>query len=432
MGVLPFDILTEIFWFCLPVGDLTDPKVSDLLSITRVCNYWRVTSLNAPRLWAFISLSDFTADFHLPMFQLGIERSGTYPLTVALRHGQDADSRTRDQIYSILAQQYHRLKALTLFLDAYGAQEPIIPTLSSAVPILELVRVVDRGFLEPTGSDSDTSANTGFWQPICLSPSIKSVIRLDGLNRWHSRAFLDLSMVRWEALTHLEGAFHYNMEFINFLNGRCCRSLEILIIRRMSRMPAKIEYGMISLPRLRELDICSHNLSFFISHLTLPRLENLTICYAPTTKFYHPSWLDLFQRSSCRLRSLKMYGAYLNTPDESLHFLLSSSALKDITSLHMTFQAITNLTWGSKMSSPVSFPQLETLNLEVESWTRGRLFGMVDLHCRTPGTHPTLKSASIKVADVLFVNINTTEDWQSFCEDFDSRQNVHYTYIRET
>ncbi|KAL0060423.1 hypothetical protein AAF712_012792 [Marasmius tenuissimus] len=322
-------MLAEIFWFCLPAGELADPAIPDLLNISRVCTRWRAASLGASELWSYISLRDVNSKLHVPMLRNWIAQSKLSPLTVVLRHGRRTEARARDQIYAILAHHYHRLKGLVLVFEAEGAELPRLPLDSSHVPMLELIQVLDDGYLKYPDIGN---ANDGFWGRVNLFPSVKRVIWQDGTTRLHSKRFTGLATASWETLTELEGAFNYDEEFVQFLGGGSCRSLEALSIRRLRRMTARIEYTTIYLPKLRKLDVCSNNLSFFISHLTLPLLEELVVYYSSTTSFSHTSWVELFERSASRLRSLTLFGVYITVPDEGLQLLLSSPALETITS----------------------------------------------------------------------------------------------------
>ncbi|KAK1228467.1 hypothetical protein PQX77_008485 [Marasmius sp. AFHP31] len=467
-------MLEEIFWFCLPVGKLTDPVIPDLLNISRVCTRWRAASLSAPKLWSYISLRDVNSKIHVPMLRQYMAQSKGSPLTVVLRHGRRTEAGARDQIYTILAHHYHRLKGLVLVFEAEGAELPILPLDSSHVPMLELIQVLDDGYLKYLGVGNANNANVDFWRRVNLFPSLKRVIWQDGTTRLHSKPFTGLTTTSWKTLTELEGAFNYDEGFVQFLSGGSCRSLESLSIRRLRRMAARIEYATICLPKLRKLDVCSNNLSFFINHLTLPLLEKLVVYYSSTTSFSHTSWVELFERSASRLRSLTLYGVYLNVPDEGLQLLLSSPALETITSLDMTFKSISKsnvppprpgaapalamhearpinklrdrssyathqttvvdlTTRPANTLSSIPFLHLENLNIEVETWDHGKIFDGVDLYCRAPDTHSTLKRVDIKVANVLSVERpRSTGDWKSFLGAYDDGYDVHYTYARES
>ncbi|KAJ7292552.1 hypothetical protein C8J57DRAFT_1266305 [Mycena rebaudengoi] len=82
---LPYDILAEIFSLTLPTGELhtTDLSLSPWV-LTRVCIEWRNTATSLPALWASICID--RRNISLGMLKKQLERSGSFPLTITLKH----------------------------------------------------------------------------------------------------------------------------------------------------------------------------------------------------------------------------------------------------------------------------------------------------------------------------------------------------------
>ncbi|TDL25262.1 hypothetical protein BD410DRAFT_717971, partial [Rickenella mellea] len=57
---LPFEVLSQIFFECLPENVFPTPstKVAPTL-LTRICRHWRVVALRTPQLWAGLDLGDY-------------------------------------------------------------------------------------------------------------------------------------------------------------------------------------------------------------------------------------------------------------------------------------------------------------------------------------------------------------------------------------
>ncbi|KAJ7292551.1 hypothetical protein C8J57DRAFT_1160761 [Mycena rebaudengoi] len=82
---LPYDILAEIFSLTVPTGELheTDLFLSPWV-LTRVCMGWRNTATSLPALWASIYIH--IRNISLGMLKKQLERSGSFPLTITLKH----------------------------------------------------------------------------------------------------------------------------------------------------------------------------------------------------------------------------------------------------------------------------------------------------------------------------------------------------------
>ncbi|KAK0458362.1 uncharacterized protein EV420DRAFT_1643246 [Desarmillaria tabescens] len=102
---LPDDMLSEIFFQCVDEIDIQQNidrigKEQDVISsldyrrapwlLTRVCKHWRAVALSHPRLWSIISVNTPGGIYagsltHMQALELQLQRSGTCPLSVALR-----------------------------------------------------------------------------------------------------------------------------------------------------------------------------------------------------------------------------------------------------------------------------------------------------------------------------------------------------------
>ncbi|KAJ7592523.1 hypothetical protein C8J56DRAFT_478909 [Mycena floridula] len=95
---LPEDMLREIFVSCLPYNKAMAPVITDApLLLGRVCRSWRELSLSTPALWASIHVqfSPFIAVHRVRRLceeaHVWIRRSGTFPLTIGVKHGNCED-----------------------------------------------------------------------------------------------------------------------------------------------------------------------------------------------------------------------------------------------------------------------------------------------------------------------------------------------------
>ncbi|TDL20760.1 hypothetical protein BD410DRAFT_355712 [Rickenella mellea] len=90
---LPTELLIQIFLDCLSLKEFPRPWIREApVLLTRVCQRWRSIALSSAQLWAAITLKRTRGrreEQDVMALDVWIQRSGSCPLSVYLRHGGD-------------------------------------------------------------------------------------------------------------------------------------------------------------------------------------------------------------------------------------------------------------------------------------------------------------------------------------------------------
>ncbi|KAI3605483.1 hypothetical protein WG66_005987 [Moniliophthora roreri] len=365
---IPIELLTDIFEFCQPQNDWTDPLIPTLENIVVVCSRWRTAALAAPYLWSKITLCN-PRPIHVPIIRRYLERSKSCPLDVMIDQSADPeDCRLRlewegmvkgtNAILSLVSQHMHRLQSLELSIRC-----PVLfPRPPLATPLLKLVEI--------RGSKISFHDPQSFWQLILASPAIRSV-------SWSSavdQVFLPHTE-EWAKLTHLTGSFAVDDCFLDVLSK--CTPLEVLDIRNRNdcNMSPAAPRAPFILPSLRVLGFNTLE-SSLRNHLILPKLQEIEILRV--NESLRP-WLDFFNRSACSLRRISFEFDSFTDSDEDLDAFLSLGSISTVIDLTVSVVGSSNdmVKKLTMRADNVVLPLLERMTLSLHNCEDGLLQAMV-------------------------------------------------------
>ncbi|ESK81649.1 hypothetical protein Moror_3244 [Moniliophthora roreri MCA 2997] len=293
---IPVELLTDIFEFCQPQSDWTDPLVPTLERIIVVCSHWRTVALAAPYLWSKIALYS-PRPIHVSIVRRHLERSKTCPLDLVIRQAmepEDCESPSEwedivaatSMILSDISKHVHRWHSLTLMIYSPAA----FPRLVLPTPLLKLVSI--------TGSMLKFDDVQAFWRAILASPAMRSISWSYSIEQ---KNFLpSLFDCEWGKLIQLAGRFTVDSHLLQILSQ--CLSLEVLDITDPiddNTSPATPGTPFV-LPSLRVVKFDTAETSL-LHHLILPKLQEVVLLRRKET--FRP-WIDLFDRSQCLLQSV--------------------------------------------------------------------------------------------------------------------------------
>lgn len=153
---LPPELLSKIFFECLP-SVLTPPVLSIApMNVSLVCRSWRALALERSDLWATMQLSDEDLDRcldaypdrHRSIYRLlsriwrfWLERSRDAPLVVLLdlhKHLDEGPQKEAHRIYRALVANQHRWRAVTIdHVDMAGGSDGSFLWKLTPSPLLE-------------------------------------------------------------------------------------------------------------------------------------------------------------------------------------------------------------------------------------------------------------------------------------------------------
>ncbi|KAK6996923.1 hypothetical protein R3P38DRAFT_3068506 [Favolaschia claudopus] len=285
---IPQDVLSEIFFACLPTHRNCVMTTSEApLLLGRVCSSWRTLSLSTPRLWATLHITQpggsgasnesITQRFEAMKMWLG--RSGQCPLSISvytsyMHCSPEAPMSTQAQPLPVdlflKELSFHAKRWQHVSFSTTSAAFKALAYLSAAdVPILESITarlpppfpphdVVEWThfgmFAGPRVSKFLTSAS-------CFSTSIPLC--------WHLLTSLDVVGSLWESCVDSEAALEVLI--------RCPQLQRFKLTVKGTTDPVPLEYPPVELPHLHflELDVGPH--SHLLSHLRAPELRRFVL-----------------------------------------------------------------------------------------------------------------------------------------------------------
>ncbi|KAJ3563032.1 hypothetical protein NP233_g9209 [Leucocoprinus birnbaumii] len=343
---LPFDILLEIFYYCLPIAHNVTMSI-DLppLSLARVSKRWRDIIYSSPRLWTTLHivarplnalLFSQRSRAILGAIESWINRSGVLPISIFMYHDTQSihlGARTSNYMVKpyldIIARHSRRLKSLHLMLRDVDWTQLLSPFSSSDFPKLENLYIRDH------------PKSTNWHDP----PDIRVISALahdQGLLRAPKLWRLDIpsylanrlgEKMQWRNLTSLYISY-WAIQFGDFVRiASQCPNLSECLIRLLyiCDWPDSVGNASIggplsfALPNLRSLAILgTHHSDFTVSDLfrriSAPSLKHLTwkrSCHRETWSFTPLSYME-----AGLVQSLKTFFSRLVTPLEELDLWL--------------------------------------------------------------------------------------------------------------
>ncbi|KAK1226794.1 hypothetical protein PQX77_010201 [Marasmius sp. AFHP31] len=395
INTLPPELLTEIFAYFLPTRDDVAMDIVDdvpyLLTFLSVCKYWRHASLHTPYLWSTILVWDTTPTC-LKMAKQWLERSATHPLNLILflfpSSEEDVDEGA-GQVLSALTEHIHRWRSLDLHMcdisagNRFGLQLPSSP---DAAPLLERVVVQEADSLTIDEAES-------FWRTVGGYSAVRHAAWSTSL--MGPMSCLPLVGTRWDKLTSLRSELIVDDHTLQYLSQ--CGNLESLTVSILqSPSPGEVApRRCYPLLQLRRLVIASYRsdtpLTLFLQSIEVPSLSDLELTGGWNS---NKAWMDLFERSSCRLKTLWLCDDTFS--GDAAPQCLSSPAVVDLEELtvELVYEANTCLKFLTWTSEARFLPVLRKINVRgTARFTSGHFEGMLKSRLEHPRN--TLEHASV-------------------------------------
>ncbi|KAJ7623500.1 hypothetical protein FB45DRAFT_837762 [Roridomyces roridus] len=362
--VLPPELTSAIFAFCLPESEFVEPDPSAApLLLLRVCRRWRDIALSTPALWAslHINLEWFYGCKAVDvLFCDWISRSGRMPLSIKIfddygvAEGTSLDESQLERVLRMLGR--HSAQWQNIRFSVYAEHLLCLFPVDGKFPRL-------RNFsVESTG---DTYVG---WKPL---PGYPPRILRDA----HTLREINLAVVPWPDLQFpwqsLEVYTADNMSMFDCLNVlrdgisimRCSFSL-------MPRLPQKIT-PLPPITSLRDLTLIEAMCDSAARHCLMPILENLTLPSLKhlALKFQSPSsdlrlietapFVSFVTRSSLQLESLTV----CLMPASDRDFLRCLESVPSLINLQLQLDDHTSAFLNRLTSDSRFLPGLKTLHV---------------------------------------------------------------------
>ncbi|KAJ8095047.1 hypothetical protein PM082_010265 [Marasmius tenuissimus] len=378
INTIPVEILTEIFGYFLPKGNVLDPSVSPLVTFVSVCRHWRHASLNTPYLWSTIRMYN-PRPSRIQMLHQWLERSKTCPLSLMLEitpfSSEDRAEwqvlvKTMEEILFILIRYLHRWRSVDIRVDEFPIhrKSPLLmfPRCPRAAPLLERVSIRDIGSFTLDAGES-------LWKTIGGYQSVRRVAWRTGVDG--PRACLT-ELVAWNHITHLSSHFVLSDEFLDLLSRlQALEDLHILALGESSS-PSTAR-RRICLPRLGRFSILSSThpvTSSFLDHIALPQLKSLRLGELHSGD----PWISMLHHSSCQVKTFALRGR--SASNEGLTQLLSCPAMGRLKELSVVLRCNADglLKFLTCSSEVPRLPFLCKMNMSLGGFTNGLLSGMLN------------------------------------------------------
>ncbi|KAK6977597.1 hypothetical protein R3P38DRAFT_3123741 [Favolaschia claudopus] len=285
---IPQDVLSEIFFACLPTHRNCVMTTSEApLLLGRVCSSWRTLSLSTPRLWASLHItqpggsgaSNESITQRFEAMKMWLRRSGQCPLSISvytsyMHRSREAPMSTQARPLPVdlflKELSFHAKRWQHVSFSTTSAAFKALAHLSAAdVPILESI----TARLPPPCPPHEVTEWTQFGMfsgpriskfltsASCFSPSIPL--------RWHLLTRLEIVGSIWESCVDSEGALEVLI--------RCPQLQRFKLTAKGTADPVPLRHPPVELPHLRslELDVGPH--SHLLSHLRTPGLRRFVL-----------------------------------------------------------------------------------------------------------------------------------------------------------
>ncbi|KDR76337.1 hypothetical protein GALMADRAFT_279474 [Galerina marginata CBS 339.88] len=314
ISLLPPEILTEIFTYCIPAEQFPIPsRVEAPLLLTQVSSHWRTLAISTPDLWAalHINYKDPTEDISAAEIWLSRSRNKPLSLSIAIDFGEQS----QQGILDALCRHAKRWKHVR-----FDFRHLLCPPMYS----LDLAQdsVPELATFEFHCRDISTANLSPVTRLLSSAPKLREVSWVDDLA--DTETLLQLPLNR---LSRLSLAMeHGTLDYLQVLHE--CHNLEhIRIIKPALQTPQT--RPPLSLSKLTSLNISS-DLTGIFDHLILPALREVRIysdsdkaqshlppslphvhlhssLSSPPMEVWNPSaFLSLLDRSACAITSLSV------------------------------------------------------------------------------------------------------------------------------
>ncbi|KAJ7491133.1 hypothetical protein FB451DRAFT_1222156 [Mycena latifolia] len=329
---LPFEIMSEIFFQCLPLPPDTDigpDKSQAPLLLGRICSVWRDIALTTPILWASLSIHNTDTAGSALLADLWLSRARGYPLSIHVddqEEGETVITPNREMFFQTICRYSLQWRDVALSVPLSA-----LPLLQLEGPLPQLERLVIGSSVSVAPIQSITVFDD--------APLLREVhLTLDDMGSVQPWTIV----LPWEQLTSFTG------RLLSF--DEC-----LYILRDASSLIEGNFYDCIGgrpgvdmlppLPLITKLRLEGNvpdTLTNILQCLTLPSLEFLELRtpqgYAAPENFMVNSialggLLSFLSRSSCPLREFRLTASW--TLPERLFQCLSAMPALEV--LHMTW-----------------------------------------------------------------------------------------------
>ncbi|KAJ7589943.1 hypothetical protein C8J56DRAFT_825998 [Mycena floridula] len=336
--------------------------------ISRVCGEWRAVALSFPRLWSTVRIVDKDLEndgvaLEIEMLQIQLHRSAVHDLSVSIHYTSSEDPPVNHPLLQKLlatSLRWTDLHIVTNRLTAFDA----FTSLKGFLPILKILHIWDYN-----ASPADPISSI-----FELAPNLKTL--------WgHSNA-----------MAHFHLPFSQITTFESTLSCPCNSYPEILAqmpnlltLSTLCRDPVGHIGGYhlpvsVSLPRLQRATLqLDHSKGphrarecFLLSRLRLPALQNLDIQVHSSMDELR----DLFDRSGCPLKNLRLEPAYVRrTPCVDL--LLGIPTLESLT-LDCHYSVVERVL-EEVTDNPSIVPDLQRLKVDIDwQWDSEKIEELIE------------------------------------------------------
>lgn len=331
VNLFPFEILMEIFRFCLPEETFIAPnrRTAPLL-LCLVCWHWRQIALSVPTLWSslLVQAGYRIGTPSLSVIKFWIGRTGKVPLSLAISQTTRPDDEQYEYTESVLrlfVPLLPRWKAVQFRFESEQPQHALLESLRPTgvnAPILEFVSLEIHKW-------ADVDLRELFTKLFQLSPNLRRFT----WNREPRQS--TFQGILWQQLTHVDITHWLSPpECLDILDQ--CENVEELSINGLVWRVSVSWPETKVLSRLRCFTLCSQfDMSPIFDHLTLPALRELriepNIDRKDGERLGWESLRRLLDRSSCDLE--KFVVVDLKLPESEIQDLMSlpfPSSLKEL------------------------------------------------------------------------------------------------------
>ncbi|KAJ7742872.1 hypothetical protein B0H16DRAFT_1890175 [Mycena metata] len=422
---LPLDIIQEIFVACLPTHrNCVMSAVEAPVLLGRICSSWRAISLTTPRLWSRIHVVEpsrswrtgVTADavlekkitLRLETMKTWLSRSGQCPLAISFQSTSDMHPPPVDDI------TLHSMpsKALEMLSNLAEDDVPMLQKLeishgadseSPAQPPFALIRAPNLINLTLGGTASAWSRNGSPMSCSIVAKLLARCSRLQVCSFYIDASNFDLTPLEDGTGSTIELSFLHSFHLIN---------LDVPI-RDVGNL-----FRRLSVPGLRDVDLCGHMENSFESHqfvLHFLAFLGISSCFESLTidaQQLGPSLIEL-------LRGLPASTTCLRIADCLYSWDLSTTiGLFDDDMLAVLTPTPEN---------PGSCPALKKLHI-IRCWAPSDAALLQFIHARMAVSPRTLERVVIKFSREMQFDI--AADIQPFLDD--GRLKIITTYTRST
>ncbi|KIM47149.1 hypothetical protein M413DRAFT_440662 [Hebeloma cylindrosporum] len=316
--LLPSEIMSEIFLFCIPPFELPSDDspiqttgTSISLRLGAVCLSWRKTAWGTPNLWSTVTLhltSAVKLDSRVHLLDEWLSRSGHLPLSIRLSASEDvswAGANSEDMMKSI-AKYSSRWRNIDIRIPSLCYHHLPSCDNEQSFPLLHSI------VLRPPGGQGDRVHRIN----LSIAPSLRHLSL--------SCLYLRSITFHWEVITHLDLESFYVDESLEML--RQTTNLVDLNLRRVLGGDDRHDLPKepIVLPALERMIILNDkgtDMPLFFDSITTPSLRTLDYTGEGLISIASGELIALITRSGCPLQELSISKASIR--EEALISLMA-------------------------------------------------------------------------------------------------------------